>query len=61
MRKSARILGEDYGLTAKEMNFLLKDEGYLEGAPGNYSVTEKGNAYAKEEDHHRGTGGYARY
>lgn len=61
MRKSARILGEDYGLTAKEMNFLLKDEGYLEGVPGNYSVTEKGKAFAEEEDHHRGTGGYAWY
>jgi len=24
MRKSARILGQDYGLTVQEMNFVLK-------------------------------------
>jgi len=61
VRKSARILGEEYGLTAQEMNFILKEEGYLDGEPGNYSVTEKGEKYAMEEDHHRGTGGYDWY
>lgn len=61
MNKSARILGQEYGLTAQEMNFLLKDEGYLEGVPGNYSVTKKGSDYAEEDDHHRGTGGYSWY
>lgn len=61
MRKSARVLGQEYGLTAQEMNFVLKEEGYLDGEPGNYFVTEKGEKYAKEQDHHRGTGGYAHY
>ena len=61
MGKSARILGQEYGLTAQEMNFILKEEGYLDGEPGSYTVTEKGEKYATEEDHHRGTGGYARY
>lgn len=61
MRKSARILGQEYGLTAQEMNFVLKEEGFLDGEPGNYIVTEKGETYAMEEDHHRGTGGYSRY
>ena len=61
MRKSARIMGQDYGLTAQEMNFVLREEGYLDGEPGSYSVTEKGLAYAVEEDHHRGTGGYSWY
>jgi hypothetical protein len=61
MRKSARILGEEYGLTAQEMNFLLKDEGFLEGKPGAYNVTEKGRAYAEEQYHHRGPGGYSWY
>lgn len=61
MRKSARVLGQEYGLTAQEMNFVLKEEGYLDGEPGNYLVTEKGEKYAKEQDHHRGTGGYAHY
>jgi hypothetical protein len=61
MRKSARVLGQEYGLTAQEMNFVLKEEGYLDGEPGNYLVTEKGEKYAKEQYHHRGTGGYAHY
>jgi len=61
MRKSARVLGEDYGLTAQEMNFVLKEEGFLEGESGNYVITEKGEEYANEQDHHQGTGGYAHY
>ena len=48
LRKSARIMGQDYGLTAQEMNFVLKEEGYLDGEPGSYSVTEKGSSYAVE-------------
>lgn len=61
MKKSARILGQDYDLTAQEMNFVLKEEGYLDGEPGGYTVTEKGEKYAEERDYHRGTGGYAHY
>jgi len=61
MRKSARVLGQDYGLTAQEMNHVLKEEGYLEGESGNYSVTEKGEKYVSEQDHSRGTGGYSFY
>jgi hypothetical protein len=61
MRKSARILGQEYGLTAQEMNFVLKEEGFLDGEPGNYYVTDKGKNYAEEQDYHRGTGGYAHY
>lgn len=54
-------MGQEYGLTAQEMNFVLKEEGYLDGEPGNYSVTEKGAKYAEEQDHSRGTGGYSWY
>lgn len=61
MRKSARVLGQKYGLTAQEMNFVLKEEGFLNGEPGNYTVTEKGEKYAAEQDHSRGTGGYSWY
>lgn len=61
MRRSARILGQEFGLTAQEMNFVLKEEGFLVGEPGNYTVTEKGEKYAEEQDYHRGTGGYAHY
>ena len=61
MRKSARILGQEYGLTSQEMNFVLKEEGYLNGDAGNYSVTDKGVPFAEETDYHRGTGGYSHY
>ena len=59
--RSARIMGHDYGLTATEMNFLLKEEGILDGGPGMWTVREKGKQYADEQDHHRGTGGYSWY
>lgn len=61
MRKSARNLGQEYGLTAQEMNYVLKEKGYLEGDAGDYSITEKGRDFASEQDFHRGTGGYAHY
>ena len=61
MQVSARILGQDYGLTAEEMNRVLLKQGFLEGTPGNYSVTQKALQYAVEKDFHRGTGGYAFY
>jgi hypothetical protein len=61
MGKSARILGAEMGLSAQEMNGLLKQHGYLDGPPGGYSLTEKGAQYGLEEDHHRGPGGYSWY
>ena len=61
MYASARILGQDYGLTAQEMNKVLVKEGFLEGKPGDYSPTEKVLKYLKETDYHRGCGGYDRY
>ena len=61
MKKSARILGQDYGLTGQEMNYILEKKGFLEGNPGDYSVTDKGQSFAEEQDFHRGTGGYAQY
>ncbi len=61
MRKSARILGQDYGLTAQEMNYVLREKGFLAGNPNDYSVTEQGQPFAEEQDFQRGTGGYAQY
>ena len=61
MWKSDRILGEDLDLNSQEMNQLLKDQGFLEGDPGAYVVTEKGAPFAKETDFHRGPGGYSWY
>jgi hypothetical protein len=54
MRKSARLLGRELGLSAAEMNALLADHGYLEGEPGRWTVTDKGRPYANEDDHFRG-------
>lgn len=61
MGKSARVLGGEFGRTARDMNALLKEHGYLYGEPGAYGLTEKGEQYAEEHYHHRGTGGYAHY
>lgn len=61
MGKSARVLGWEFGRTDREMNELLKDHGYLYGNPGAYGLTEKGQQYAEEQYHSRGTGGYAHY
>ena len=57
MRASARILGQDYGLTAEEMNCLLVKEGFLEGVPGDYRPTCKAEPYVHEKYESRGTGG----
>lgn len=61
MGKSARVLGWEFGRTARDMNALLKQYGYLDGTPGAYRLTEKGQQYAQEQYHSRGTGGYAHY
>jgi hypothetical protein len=61
MGKSARVLGWEFGRTSREMNALLKQHGYLDGTPGAYGLTEKGQQYAQEQYHSRGTGGYAHY
>lgn len=61
MRASARILGQALGLTAQELNYALKEAGFLSGEPGLYSVTDKGAKYAFEKYEKRGTGGYAQY
>lgn len=61
MHVSATRLGRDYGLTGEEMNRVLAKQGFLQGIPGNYSLTQKALPYAKEKYFHRGTGGYAHY
>lgn len=61
MGRSARVLGWEFGQSAREMNALLKEHGYLDGEPGAYGLTEKGERYAEEQYHSRGTGGYSHY
>lgn len=59
MSLSARRLGQEYGLTAEEMNVLLKEEGFLDGEPGGYYPTEKGRRFVYEKGDDNGYGGYA--
>lgn len=61
MRKSARYLGRDVGLNAEEMNVWLKEEGYLEGEPGDYRVTEKGRPYVTQRHWETGSPNHAGY
>lgn len=56
---SAKQLGAKIDLNAQEMNILLKEEGLLDGEPGDYYVTEKGRSYADETGWSNGYGGYA--
>ena len=48
MRKSAKYLGKDVGLNPQAMNVWLRREGFIEGEPGNYCVTDKGFPYARQ-------------
>ena len=59
MTLSAKRLGERCGLTAEEMNILLKEKGFLSGEPGNYYPTEKGKLFVVEKGDDNGYGGYA--
>ena len=59
MTFSARRLGNLYGLTAEEMNYLLKLQGFQEGEPGNYFPTEKGKRFMISKGADNGYGGYA--
>lgn len=61
MQVSARIFGQEYGLTGEEMNRLLVNQGILTGEPGSYDLTSKGLQYSVTKHFHRGTGGYSRY
>lgn len=61
MQKSARLLGQECGLTAEEMNALLKHQGFLNGDPGSYEPTDKARHFLVEKNYHRGNGGYSQY
>lgn len=61
MQMSATKLGRFYGLTGEEMNRILFKQGFLDGIPSDYTITEKGAQYATEYYHPRGNGGYSRY
>ena len=60
MSMSAKRLGEQYDISSQVVNMVLKDEGYLSGEPGNYSLTDKGESVlVREEGRDNGWGGSA--
>ena len=59
MRKSARLLGRMVGLGSREVNLKLAELGYLEGKPGNWTITEEGKKHGEERFDGNGYGGYA--
>ena len=61
MRLSAKQIGDKHGLTSREVNQLLKRQGFLKGEPNNWCPTEKAEPYIHETDYKRGTGGYKQY
>ena len=58
MQKSPTILGKGIGLNGQQMYWLLKDQGYVSGVPGDYSLTDLARPYAVIKGFHDGPGGY---
>ncbi|WP_426990751.1 hypothetical protein [Pseudarthrobacter sp. Y6] len=56
---SARGIGKQIGATAVEVNYLLKDQGFLYGEPGAYGLTPKGKEFGVQQVHDNGYGGFA--
>jgi len=58
MRYSARMIGRKLGKSTKEVYSILKDMGYLDGNPGNWSLTElgkeSGGAESIKDNHEHG-------
>jgi hypothetical protein len=59
MGKTATALGRELGRTAREMNKLLEDHGFMEGDPGAYRPTALGKQFAQANDFDNGYGGFA--
>lgn len=50
MGKSATVLGKPYYMTGRQFNFLLMQQGFLEGEPGAWNLTSKGEQFAEIRD-----------
>src|SRR4051794_11908319 len=59
MGMTATQLGSIFGRGARAMNVLLRDHGFLQGAPGDWQLTELGKQFATSVDFDNGYGGYA--
>lgn len=56
---SATDIGLRLLASGEEVNRLLKEQGFLEGAPGAYGLTSKGEKFGAERSHDNGYGGVA--
>lgn len=54
---SARGIGKKIGATALEVNYLLKNQGFLYGEPGAWGLTPKGKEYGVQRSHDNGYSG----
>lgn len=61
MGMSARVLGQEFGLSAPEMNQALSQAGLLEGKPQAWGFTEEGRKYASSERKWNGVSGHQQY
>lgn len=59
MNKSARVLGQEFGMSAREMNELLHEHDYINGKPGAWRITDRGRRYAEVKQRSNGHGGWA--
>lgn len=57
---SAMEIGLRIGASAVEVNRLLKDQGFLDGEPNAWGLTEKGKEFGAHTPHDNGWGGAAR-
>lgn len=60
MSMSATMIGKVLGRTTKEVYLLLKDQGFLDGEPGNWILTELGKQFGEQRQKDNGEGGYAK-
>ncbi|MFD4820873.1 hypothetical protein [Peribacillus butanolivorans] len=61
MRMSATMIGKVLGKPTKEVYSLLKDQGFLDGEQGNWSLTELGKKIGGEvRQKDNGEGGFCK-
>ena len=56
---TARQIGKQVGLTAREVNLYLAQLGFLAGKPGDWNITKQGKLFSTVVDKDNGYGGYA--
>lgn len=59
-KKSATMLGNILGVSARDVNKALIKGGFLTGKPGRYQLTEKGKLFGEIRRKTNGFGGYCK-